>query len=478
MPLPIDDGNVIKRDVELVFRKRKALMKVEKEVRRNRIQKQLAAKKRLKSIIPIPQHIPDEIIQEILHRLPPNSLIQWGCVSKLWFNTICRNHIFATTHLRRQLPNKKLRLSFHLSWDCPPKCGYTIKEEFFYLEKDEIDVKKSYELFTTSRPLVFGHCNGLYCYPYMDAHQNFIWVCNPSRDEVLSICPPPIANYDADNAIITCMGFGFDSLSNKYKLVFVARSTFGGEFKCFIFTFGADSCWREVTINLNSSNMFRASDQLWTLNKSSVFCNGVLYWRGATEPYPLISFDLHHESFHLIRFPTECISADEKQQQLVHLLDYKGALCVARLEKQSGSQNLKLHLHTLRDRIKQVWIKETPVVLPFPLPLLDATRLMGFSDDRILFHWFDGKDFQLRDMHMKYVKVVMPPASHVEYHVNNLVENVLCLRTFVPAKASRLFDVDMNSLKKYVFESRREFGLFVLTTKSVFKAACEAYMDY
>ncbi|OVA04350.1 F-box domain [Macleaya cordata] len=426
------------------------------------------------------QYIPHEIILEILYRLAVHSLIRFSSVSKLWFKSISNDDPhFAASHLLQSQKNP--RLVFNVV-----NYPNLIYHKFFYLEKDGVDLHgPPVSLKFFHRDLV-GYCNGLVCLSLLCPTPYLIDIINTSRRELFTISPPTVDGY------VQCYGFGFDSLSNEYKVVFILNNIAAAapddhdddDYKCLVLTLGTNS-WREITISpqVVPSPLFRA-----TSSESAIFCNGALYWRTTGM---LITFDLHDEKFQVIQIPVDCVSVDG--QQLVHHLESKGSLCVARLEKLLGSSSsssddqqqqqqenncCKVHLHILKDRINQVWIKET-FLLPFSPPLDDkedtSSRFLGFSD-QVLLYWYDRelKSFQLCDLHTKDVKVVKSPGHHYTYYeLNNHVENIIPLRTFVPAEARRL-DV----LPRGLFKQRpRTHGVFTFCSFNTTSAEEECYIS-
>ncbi|RZC55371.1 hypothetical protein C5167_014210 [Papaver somniferum] len=189
-------------------------------------------------------------------------------------------------------------------------------------------------------------------------------------------------------------GFGFDPISKEYKCVLIFSSSATVDlFKCMmVFTLGT-SCWRKIEIP--NPPILLCGDHVY---KAAISRGGVLYWGTTVESRDMISFDLHSEKFQVFQIPSECIvSSTEQQQQavIVRHLEFKGSLCVARLEETSGtSQNsCKVHLYTLDDRSKSIWTKMTlPLSLLPPPCSYDGFHVMGFND-KVLLYWFDGETF-------------------------------------------------------------------------------------
>ncbi|XP_026438304.1 uncharacterized protein LOC113336839 [Papaver somniferum] len=232
-----------------------------------------------------------------------------------------------------------------------------------------------------------------------------------------------------------------------------------------VFTLGT-SCWRKIEIP--NPPILLCGDHVY---KAAISSGGVLYWGTTGESRDMISFDLHSEKFQVFQIPSECIlSSTEQQQQavIVRHLKFKGSLCVARLEKTSGTSqnNCKVHLYTLDDRSKSIWTKKTLLLSLRPPPCsYDSFHVMGFND-KVLLYWFDGGNFHFYDLHReKDFKVVRfscgtvfekdPNCGLFDYQLCTHVENCLSLKTFVPEGAHQF---RAETLKAIIEERPRRPG--------------------
>ena len=59
------------------------------------------------------EYLPEEVISEILCRLPVKSIMQCSCVCKLWYSLI-RNPNFITTHLKTTLSSSNPNTNHYL----------------------------------------------------------------------------------------------------------------------------------------------------------------------------------------------------------------------------------------------------------------------------------------------------------------------------------------------------------------------------
>ncbi|XP_026380603.1 uncharacterized protein LOC113275339 [Papaver somniferum] len=256
--------------------------------------------------------------------------------------------------------------------------------------------------------------------------------------------------------IYVCHGFGFDSLSQVYKVVAVFASKASHKFLCMVVTLVTMS-WRKITTTtfgmapppgsspFPSRMLTRVSR---TLCRQATFCGGDLFWRTKNKVVNnddkiemLLSFDLHNEKIRFIRLPAECtpITAPHERQDLVvdHLLEFKGYPCIARSERRSNSIYhcghccnyqtgfccccYKIHMYILKDKDKQVWTREETFdvqnmdqegLLPPPLcryfdtsDAMPPTRISTCSD-QVFLYWFNGERLIFCNLQEKHLKVV------------------------------------------------------------------------
>ncbi|XP_026454666.1 uncharacterized protein LOC113355904 isoform X1 [Papaver somniferum] len=264
-------------------------------------------------------------------------------------------------------------------------------------------------------------------------------------------------------------GFGFDSLSQVYKVVIIFTSEADNEFLCMVLTLGTMS-WRKILTSIvdisppPGSSPFPSpmvTNVSTTFYRQATFCRGDLFWRtkstvsNGNDIEMLLSFDLHKEKIHFIQFPTECTLTStpttDQRQYLAddHLLEFKGYPCIAHSERITTRSNndhyghrcnyqagvccccYKVHMYILKDKDKQVWTREETFnvqimdqkgLLPTPLCCLikkktpfyrcfntsvatPRTRILTFSD-QVLLYWFNGERLILYNLQEKYLKAV------------------------------------------------------------------------
>ncbi|XP_048325599.1 uncharacterized protein LOC112491013 [Ziziphus jujuba] len=123
---------------------------------------------------------PDEIVVDILQRLPVKSLVRFRCVSKSW-RCLISDPIFVRTHLESHMAHisfgtaSRIALSRKadtlLSLQAHESDGFAVAEEL------DLDLVKN------SNYYVMGHCDGLLCLLIHDAEKSQLVIYNPSIRE-------------------------------------------------------------------------------------------------------------------------------------------------------------------------------------------------------------------------------------------------------------------------------------------------------
>lgn len=304
-----------------------------------------------------------------------------------------------------------------------------------------------------------GYCNGLICLSERCPVISKVWIWNTARNESLLIFPP-VNDSDSGAYGVVNYGFGFDSITKEYKVVYITYSATVRSFKCLVLTLGRGTIsWSEVVApEVVVSRCFKSA--VYTSHNGA----STLSWRTA-DINVLLSFDLHDETFNVIRVPVECES-NKDEYPLVELVEVGGFLGLLRLESliprgdnssctgnryhplHEESNTWKMvHLYILQDKVNQVWSKQQKFDLtPYSLPCSMNSRFASFSDQILLF-WVDGKGFQLFNLHKKHLKVVTAhvsvnnqgpeSVSSQDFRLTYHVENLCSLQSLLPQSAYR-----------------------------------------
>ncbi|CDP14709.1 unnamed protein product [Coffea canephora] len=287
-------------------------------------------------------NLPEELLIEILTRVPVKSLICFTLVCKSWYGLITSPN-FITTHLTKihteKIPNNPSLLLIRRYTKDDKKEHYTINVD------DEEDghengggngqfAKKSVELDFPFKSLIgyfriVGTCNGLICLSddlFGTTKPIILW--NPSvRKSVTS--PAPTINPPLPYMFV--LGFGADS-SQDYKVVRIVYHRDGQfdfllppEVEVYSLSMGF---WRRL---INVGIKVCIADFLW----SQAFVNGAVHWiayhpRGSDNDSGsfgslILGFDMDNEVFNEIMLPDDL--AHELATNLC-ISVYKGSLAV------------------------------------------------------------------------------------------------------------------------------------------------------
>ncbi|XP_058740870.1 F-box/kelch-repeat protein At3g23880-like [Vicia villosa] len=253
-------------------------------------------------------HLPEELIIEILLRLPVKSLLQLKCICKLW-KTLISNPQFVKQHLLISNAKPSLthqRLFFSFMTDPRQLLSYPLKPLFQNLLPP---VSSS----GTMKYWIIGSCNGLLCLYGQSRH--CFKLHNPSI-MFKSKKSPSAASLDW---ISNQYGFGYDQVNDKYKVLLVVRNMNDPtQTLTKVYTFGDDS-WKTIQ-----------NFHLTPIRPSGQFVSGTLNWivkkRGAGSNQSMIlSFDLEKETYKEILVPQD--DADKVYGDTLYVLNNCLGVC-------------------------------------------------------------------------------------------------------------------------------------------------------
>ena len=236
------------------------------------------------------ERLPDDVVFDILARLPVKSLVRFRCVSKSW-NSIITSPDFITTHMNlpKSLSNEKGYLLY------VPK-----SEDRFnlYAQNLCIDVCSSDRTLTHISTFqvpfsahMVGFCNGMFCLRNHRCNVLYLW--NPSIRKFKMISTPHLTHPSVPVAI----GLAYHSQNNDFKILGIvcARGYNAPPAEAEVYTLSTDS-WKRVVISLGSIDYIGPPP--------SLFFNGALHfiaWSGRRQF--ILSFDVNDERFREIMLP-------------------------------------------------------------------------------------------------------------------------------------------------------------------------------
>ncbi|XP_045802997.1 F-box/kelch-repeat protein At3g23880-like [Trifolium pratense] len=237
---------------------------------------------------------PEEIIVEILLRLPVRSLLQFRCVCKFWKNLISDPQ-FAKSHVLSSTAYPQL-VSIDIGIAKSDIVSYPLKP-LLENPNPSAGVKSAFFL-SRQRTSMIGSCNGLIC--FFNSLRSTFKLRNPAMKLKSKTSPKIFTCFDRMKILYS--GFGYDQVNDRYRVLAVVESCRISEgVKTIIYTFGEKN-WTTVQ-NFPS----RRDPNLWWCGK---FVSGTLNWivnkgrrRNSTNRSVIVSFDLEKETYAEILLP-------------------------------------------------------------------------------------------------------------------------------------------------------------------------------
>ncbi|CAN7093911.1 unnamed protein product [Brassica rapa subsp. narinosa] len=291
-----------------------------------------------------PSNIPNDLTMEILSRLPVNSIVRFGCVSKRW-SSLTRlpnfNNLFMSSRKPRLLlvtfstGLKKYGILFpqHQNPDgsYPPFYSFQIKN----INHPTYDRSESVQ--------------GLILLPGFK-----IW--NPTVRQFSSLPPP---NEHNPNQNCKCY-LGYDPLEGKHKVLCIVHSE-----EVWVLTLGAQESWRIPTKGIPKHYPEAYGPCI----------NGVLYYKAHLFDYDwqeiIMSFDVKSESFSPIKYP-KALSRLE-----FDMLPYEGRVALVNYKNNLS----KVDLYILKDADGQEWTHQSFNNMICESTLRSPVVFKGVTDD-------------------------------------------------------------------------------------------------
>jgi hypothetical protein len=162
------------------------------------------------------EYVPDEVVVDILQRLPVKSVIRFRCVSKSW-NSLITSPAFVHSHLNQSIPNNNNLLIVR---HCSSSANRALDKEHYKLfyDNEAFEECAEFDFPAKSRSLkhfgLIASENGLICLSEQERY--VLW--NPSIRKCWNLPKPCITARKHSGS--TCHeAFGFDPRTNDYKVV-------------------------------------------------------------------------------------------------------------------------------------------------------------------------------------------------------------------------------------------------------------------
>ncbi|XP_054778547.1 F-box protein At3g08750-like [Prosopis cineraria] len=248
-------------------------------------------------------YLPQEIITNILKRLPVKSLIRFQCVCTDWKNLI-KTPSFVADHLRHSThQNPSLLFQQNCRDDPLHLCLLDCKMQLHEVEN-----------LPSSKALrIVGSSNGLLLCVELSSFgaSHSLFLCNPAIRKIRQV-PGIVYDFDGD----FCVGFGFSPIVNDYKILraYVPQDKDDVN-RVDVYSLSTQR-WKEIKLgNLKGVNLYC----------ESITANGAMFWLGTKlimeeELYYhidlIVSFDIAMEAFTLIAMPA--LGSNSRDKLTVH----------------------------------------------------------------------------------------------------------------------------------------------------------------
>ncbi|OMP12152.1 hypothetical protein COLO4_03443 [Corchorus olitorius] len=259
--------------------------------------------------------LPQELLVEILLRLPAEDLAKFTAVCKSW-NSVIKNPNFISTHLQKTISCTNLLLFRHCTFRTSEK-RYRV-EYSLRLDNKALDEYKQLPIFPDIGGCLFrvaGSYNGLVCLvkdmesSYYGYTYNTFILWNPAIKKAIRL-PEPSVRFGSHGR--TFNGFGFDLKTNDYKLlrfVVLDDKEPNVEVEAEVYSLNAN-CWTSITSI--APNYIPRID--YPRNYGNSFVNGAIHMLACDRKCGrkrnlILAFDLSEEVFSEIPFPDHLSNA-------------------------------------------------------------------------------------------------------------------------------------------------------------------------
>ncbi|RZC87921.1 hypothetical protein C5167_004105 [Papaver somniferum] len=259
---------------------------------------------------------PEEVILQILARLPIKSLYKCKSVCKNWYRIPSQNYFIT---LYNDISSKNPMILVEVIKSFYVKSSYICVDRFKGVGEFSLDFIKS------DRVKVRASCNGLLCCASIP-NKGVYYVCNPMTKEY-KLLPKtrerPMTRFHPDDEA-TLVGLGVDMVKGKFNVVLAGfYRPFGrrplDSFVCLVYD-SEMNCWKRSVTSLN--------EEFTHMNKNQVvFVNGYLHWLTYNCMYVLV-FDIENDVWRKILLPKEVVNGCGHR---VHLLELDGFLSMVQI---------------------------------------------------------------------------------------------------------------------------------------------------
>ncbi|XP_027171775.1 F-box protein CPR1-like [Coffea eugenioides] len=332
--------------------------------------------------------LPEDVLMQILVRLPVKCLFRFRCVSKSWCSLIKSPH-FAGLHVRRAKSGNQedvILVKRFIKNERKTVLSLHSNDESLSLQVMAPDFEVPYS--TDYDMHLVSTCHGIIC--LRNNACNDIYLCNPTTREFLTLPGSPFRCPQGYRRLLADLGFGFDAISDDYKIITfieIAPREYNGDLypcKAEIYSL-SNNFWRELDINVTMSDM------IYNNLRFSVQFNGCFHWCTVLTDsfvYKILSFDMGTEQFLEIQYPDGVVNPEEEfgMQKLTVLDNSLAMICYAIPETQISDQHFDIWVMT-EYGVQESWDKKFSIG---PLSGIESP-LSSWNNDKLLWEMSNGQ---------------------------------------------------------------------------------------
>ncbi|XP_024156232.1 F-box/kelch-repeat protein At3g23880-like [Rosa chinensis] len=319
--------------------------------------------------------LPEDIILQILCRLPVKSLIQFSCVSKRWHSIIISDPQFGKAHLK--LASEQRSITTRLILSISPYVQLQTRvnlplpiqslEGLFGVNSSVTNLTLPSE--EHCRIKILASCNGLVVLG--NFYKEYLSIWNPSIGFFRKIPAPDLSSVTIKSRTIQVdkYGFGYVSSTDDYKLVLVVDigsddPVPAPDVKIFIFSVRANS-WKINEVSRWPFLEYRPTSDCGTLSNEAIHWVNRYYDYDYLEDsieavFDVCAFDLENEEFRKV--PVPCFNQDDDRvfdRRMRTVVHSGGCLCVlVQTMHNRGGDRGDIELWMMRDYgVSNSWVK-------------------------------------------------------------------------------------------------------------------------
>ncbi|XP_073308572.1 F-box/kelch-repeat protein At3g06240-like [Primulina huaijiensis] len=333
------------------------------------------------------RQLPEDVIIEILIRLPVKSIVKLRCVSRTWRDLI-GSPIFIHRYQNRERKQSVLLVKRYLMQNNGPEPMLSFHHPDFpeLLVSPNLSIPVLPDL--VFRPRIYsdvqmyGPCNGLVCIPFVD----IIFLCNPALREFK---PLPLLNIPCPQGYDVFpfeFGFGFDPNTGAYKVIQISLIA-SDNWDDFV---RKQDHYSRIDLYNSASNSWKRIDaklpEMVYARSFQIFFSGVLHWFAwidSSENHPcILCFDIRTEAFQLLAFPEDF----PKSEDIPSLMVLNESLAMVRYpqwSEESGRTEIEIWVMKQYGE-KESWTKQFvigPYMVVCPFLFLNDEWLLVESEN-------------------------------------------------------------------------------------------------